>query len=64
MEEGIIDMAVAAGIRTWEGVNSYGKEYPAVLSFASVWLEGYMEGMGLDEVARLKLRNKLNNYHF
>lgn len=61
MEEDIIDRAVAAGIRTWEGVNSYGKAYPSTFWFASVWLEGYMEAMGLDEVARLRLRNKLNS---
>jgi hypothetical protein len=63
MEECIIDMAVAAGFRAWEGANSWGMMYPATLSFARVWLEGYMEGTHVDEITRVRLRNRLNNYH-
>ena len=55
----IIDMAVA------EGVKANGDKQEALsISLGGIWLEGYMEGKGMEEDVRTVLRNGINHYFF
>lgn len=55
----IIDMAVAEGIKA-----NGGKKEALSISLGGIWLEGYMEGKGMEEDARTVLRNGINHYYF
>ena len=55
----IIDMAVAEGIKA-----NGGKKEALSISLGSIWLEGYMEGKGMEEDVRKGLRNGINHYFF
>jgi hypothetical protein len=55
----IIDMAVAEGIKA-----NGGKKEALSISLGGIWLDGYMEGKGMEEDARTVLRNGINHYFF
>jgi hypothetical protein len=55
----IIDMAVAEGIKA-----NGGKKEALSICLGGIWLDGYMEGKGMEEDARTVLRNGINHYFF
>ena len=55
----IIDMAVAEGVKA-----NAGKKEALSIRLGGIWLEGYMEGKGMDEDVRTVLRNGINHYYF